>query len=107
MAISVHGEPSVDNGAVTLESNLARVLIQSRVGGKVASLIDKTTGHDLFWCDQRETHAPPRYGDCWERHDMSGWEDCLPTVAADTYPTWPWQGVTLPEHGMDGEGAQQ
>jgi len=97
--ISVRVESSTGGGAVILESDLARVLIRPRAGGKVASLIDKTTGKDLFWRDQRETPDPPCYGDRWKRHDMSGWEDCLPTVAADTYPAWPWQGVALPEHG--------
>lgn len=30
---------------------------------------------------------------------MSGWEDCLPTIAASTYPGWPWEGIALPEQG--------
>jgi galactose mutarotase-like enzyme len=85
--------------AFVLESDRARVVVLPRIGGKVASLVDKTTGEELLWRNPDRGYREPAYGTGWAEYDMSGWEDCLPTVAASSYPEWPWQGVLLPEHG--------
>lgn len=85
--------------AFTLESDQARLVVLPRIGGKIASLIDKASGDELLWRNSDRPHREPTYGTGWANYDMSGWEDCLPTVAASPYPEWPWQGIELPEHG--------
>src|SRR5579871_6372185 len=78
---SFEGQP-----AIILESDGARVVVLPRIGGKIASLVDTTTGEELLWRNRDRTYREPRYGDAWAAYDMSGWEDCLPTIAACPYP---------------------
>lgn len=85
--------------AFVLESEQARVIVLPHIGGKVAALIDKATGQDLLWHTPGRRYRPPRYGSGWTTTDMGGWEDCLPTVGASSYPEWPWHGIALPENG--------
>lgn len=98
MSSGVRAHSSAEDDTFTLESHLARVVV-ARLGGKIRSLVDTTTGRELLWQDVRRDCLAPVDGARWQQHDMSGWEDCLPTVAASTYPAWPWSGITLPEHG--------
>lgn len=85
--------------AFILESDEARVVVLPRISGKIASLIDKTSGEELLWRNSDRSFREPTYGSDWASYDMSGWEDCLPAVAAGAYPEAPWQGIHLPEHG--------
>lgn len=85
--------------AFTLESDRARVVVLPRISGKIASLVDLASGDELLWRNPDRPYREPTYGAGWTEYDMSGWEDCLPTVAAASYPEWPWQGVRFPEHG--------
>jgi hypothetical protein len=85
--------------AIILESTGARMVVLPRIGGKIASLVDTTTGEELLWRNRDRAYREPRYGDAWAAYDMSGWEDCLPTIAASPYPDWPWDGIALPEQG--------
>ena len=85
--------------AFTLESDLARLVVLPRVSGKIASLVDRASGEELLWRHPDRPYREPTYGAGWADYDMGGWEDCLPTVAASSYPEWPWLGVALPEHG--------
>ncbi len=85
--------------AVVLASERARVVVLPRIGGKIASVLDRTTGHDVLWRHPDRGYREAAYEGPWTASDMGGWEDCLPTVAAGPYPTWPWQATELPEHG--------
>lgn len=85
--------------AFVLESAQARVIVLPRIGGKVAALIDKTMGQDLLWHTPGRRYQEPLYGSAWATSDMGGWEDCLPTIGAGSYPEWPWRDSALPENG--------
>jgi galactose mutarotase-like enzyme len=79
--------------AITLESELMRVVIVPKLGAKIVSLFDKA--------HQREWLVPPMrplkqtvYGADFVSQDMSGWDEMLPTIVACD-----WEGVPLPDHG--------
>lgn len=91
---SYRGQP-----AYTLESDLTKVVVLPLVSGKIASVVDKSSGRELLWQNPHRPYRRPAYGDRWAKYDMSGWEDCLPTVAASRYPEEPWHDTRLPEHG--------
>jgi hypothetical protein len=40
-----------------------------------------------------------KVGDSFEAYDISGWDECFPTIGEVVYPEAPWQGVTVPDHG--------
>jgi hypothetical protein len=91
---SYEGQP-----AYILESERATVIVLPRISGKIASLVDESTGRELLWRNPERGYQEPMYGSGWAEYDMSGWEDCIPTVAASEYPEPPWEGIPLPEHG--------
>jgi hypothetical protein len=85
--------------AFTLESAQLWLVILPRISGKIASLVDKSTDEELLWRNPDRGYREPAYGDDFALYDTSGWEDCLPNIAAGPYPEWPWRGVSLPDHG--------
>jgi galactose mutarotase-like enzyme len=40
-----------------------------------------------------------RYGSDFEAADISGWDECFPTIGQCVYPEEPWSGVVAPDHG--------
>ena len=41
----------------------------------------------------------PEYGGAFERYDISGWDECFPSIGQCYYPEPPWHGVVVPDHG--------
>ena len=84
-----HGEPAVrvDGGG-----GLGAVLVPGR-GGKITSLVD---AEGIEWLAQPGEPLPPpaRPGVSFVEADMCGWDECVPTVDADTLGE-----LHLPDHG--------
>lgn len=99
MAVSVRETTFAGQPAVVLESDRARLVALPRVGGKIASLIDKATGDELLWRNPERGYREPVYDTPWEDYDGGGWEDCLPNLTAGPYPEAPWRDIPLPAHG--------
>ena len=85
--------------AVVLESAALRLVVLPGVGGRIVSLVARAADYEWLHREPGRTFQPLPYGCAWTRGDMSGWEDCLPTIAAGPYPDGPWAGTLLPEHG--------
>lgn len=83
---------------IEIESSALRVTVLPEVGGKIAQIRDKRSGHDLLVPPQRPYHTIPPDGD-WLQHDTSGMDDCFPNVAAGLYPQKPWAATHLPDLG--------
>jgi hypothetical protein len=78
-----------------LEDDLVRVVIDPRCGGKIRSFVSKRTGREFFYQDPRTSFSNEGYS----LHDVSGLDECFPTVASCTYPSEPWQRLDLGDHG--------
>lgn len=79
--------------ALALESELMRVVIVPDLGGKIASLYDKTHEHEWFAPPLREPKRT-HYGDVFIEQDMSGWVETLPSMDACTV-----MQTDFPDHG--------
>jgi galactose mutarotase-like enzyme len=74
--------------------------IVPELGGKIASLRDRRTGREWLWRHPRMAYARVAPDESYTaRADTGGWDECLPTVAACSYPAAPWAGTALPDHG--------
>ncbi|HEY9720909.1 MAG TPA: hypothetical protein V6D47_02785 [Oscillatoriaceae cyanobacterium] len=86
--------------ALMLENAFLRAVVVPALGGKITSLVDLKSGREWLW---RHAHAPveaPRYGDDFvPRHDTGGFVECFPSHASTYYPTGPWAGTPVPDHG--------
>jgi hypothetical protein len=67
--------------AVILHNNILRLVAIPELGGKIVSLIRLQSGYEFLLQseDQREYHRPA-YGRDFENGDVSGFDECVPTV---------------------------
>ncbi|TBL76592.1 DUF5107 domain-containing protein [Paenibacillus thalictri] len=75
-------EPFDTFDKVTLENERLRLQILPGLGGKICSLLNKTTNRE--WLD-RPPHRPfrmPQMGSLWEEWDRCGWDELFPSIDA-------------------------
>jgi len=81
---------------IVLEGKNLRVIVDPIAGGKIRSLFSKRTGIEYLYQDPRQNFTPgPSYGS----HDLSGFDECFPTVWPCSYPDGKRQGLELGDHG--------
>ena len=90
------------DGFETVEVNtgaLSLCLIPE-LGGKINSLRDLRSGREWLW---RHPRLPYRRAAANSSYvavaDTGGWDECFPTVAPCDYPSAPWAGAALTDHG--------
>jgi hypothetical protein len=86
--------------AFMLENELVRCVVVPALGGKLASLVHLPTMREWLWRNPHMEIRPGVYGgDYVGKHDVGGWDECFPSVAATRHPTAPWEGTSIPDHG--------
>jgi galactose mutarotase-like enzyme len=83
----------VDTGALSL-------LLMPELGGKISSLRDLRNGREWLWRHPRMAYQRVPYGESYVmKADTGGWDECFPSVAPCEYPSPPWAGAALQDHG--------
>ncbi len=85
--------------ALSYETDRLALIVLPRIGGKVISLVDRTTNRELLWREPNRPIRQPAYGASYDQFDISGWDECFPTIAPCLYPSAPWSNTALPDHG--------
>lgn len=84
---------------VSIENEHLSMKVHPNLGGKVASIIDKADRHELLFNFPDEipadSHYDKPYNDSW----YAGWDECFPSVGPCPYPSRPYQGIGVPDHG--------
>jgi hypothetical protein len=90
------------SGFETIELNngtLALALIPA-LGCKISQLTDLRNGRQWLWRNPRAPYQRLPHGSAYvPGADTGGWDECFPTVAACVYPSEPWQGAAIQDHG--------
>ncbi|MBI2060025.1 MAG: hypothetical protein HYT87_09670 [Nitrospirae bacterium] len=77
-----------------------RVVVIPEWGGKIASLVDLRRGQEWLYTNPNIKPRRPEYGASYvQDFDIGGFDECFPTVGACNYPSGPWKGVPIPDHG--------
>ena len=86
--------------AYAMESERVRLVMVPELGGKIVSLLHKPTSKEwLIDSGPRELRRV-EYGANFERADVSGWDECFPTIDACAYPLeGAYAGRHMPDHG--------
>ena len=84
---------------LVLENDVVQLSILPELGGKIVSLIWKPAGREHLWRHPGRPFRRPEYAGDFESYDISGWDECFPTIAEVVYPDPPWKGITVPDHG--------
>jgi galactose mutarotase-like enzyme len=79
--------------------SLELVLIPS-LGAKVSSLRDLRNGREWLWKNPRRAYASAPHGSSYiQVADTGGWDECFPSVMECNYPSPPWEGAFIQDHG--------
>jgi len=84
---------------VTIENEALRVELYPLFGGKVVSIVDKADEHELLYDYATEFPTNPQYDQPYTVGYHAGWDECFPAIAPGAYPTYPYRGIGVPDHG--------
>jgi hypothetical protein len=77
-----------------------QVTYMPQLGGKISQITDKRTGRNWLWRHPRmQYQLNDPQADYVVHADSGGWDECFPTVGRCLYPSAPWQGVAMADHG--------
>jgi hypothetical protein len=99
MPTKIHVARQDELQRVVLQNDAIRAVILPEIGGKVGSLVSLKTGREFLLQHPDRPYRRARFADSIEHYDISGFDECLPTVAACPYPETPFAGVPMPDHG--------
>ena len=85
--------------AILMESDLLAITIIPESGAKIQSIYNKSWQNEVLYQSEREEFRKSTYGAKFENGDVSGFDDIFPTIDECFYPTWPWAGTPVPDHG--------
>lgn len=81
-----------------IEGESVRVELISELGAKIVSLVDLDSGREWMTAPERPYRQADLDGE-FSEGDRSGWDECFPTIAAGFYPSPPWRGTRIADHG--------
>ena len=85
----------VENSFI-LENEVFKVIVEPFQGGKIRSLVSKNTGQEYFYADRRNHFDQSSFS----AHDISGFDECFPTLSRGIYPEGARKGRDLGDHGL-------
>ena len=89
-------EPGIQG--VRLSNDQFSVTVAPQLGGKLVSLIHRKTRRE-FLSRTKIAYRPRTYGDPFEDYERDGADECFPGIEESPYPSFPWQGASVPCHG--------
>ena len=86
--------------SLSVQTGVMELSIIPELGGKVNSLRDTRTGREWLWRHPRFPYKQVPHGSSYTAaSDTGGWDECFPSVAQCEYPSAPWQGAAIQDHG--------
>jgi galactose mutarotase-like enzyme len=86
--------------AVHVDTGALALTLLPELGGKIGSLRDMRSGREWLWRNPRIGYRRLPHGSSYVAEaDTGGWDECFPTVAACAYPSPPWAGASIQDHG--------
>ncbi|MFK7800239.1 MAG: DUF5107 domain-containing protein [Anaerolineae bacterium] len=86
--------------SLILNNEHIKLVIVPELGGKIASLIHTPTQREWLWRNPHLPQQKPAYDASYiEKFDTGGLDECFPAVSGGPYPDFPWDGVSIPDHG--------
>ena len=86
--------------SICVYTGLIELTLVPELGGKISSLRDARTNREWLWRHPRYPYKRVPHGSSYiAEADTGGWDECFPSVAACPYPSEPWKGVAIQDHG--------
>ncbi len=88
-----------DIDCLILENGKLAVTVIPECGGKIQSIYDMEKKKEYIWQSPWEHFRKGQYDSLFESGEFSGFDDMFPTVSECYYPSGPWKGTKVPDHG--------
>jgi len=86
--------------SICVHTGLIELTLIPELGGKVSSLRDARNNREWLWRHPRYPYKRVPHGSSYVAEaDTGGWDECFPSVSACSYPSEPWQGAAIQDHG--------
>lgn len=86
--------------ALEISNEQIAVIVVPDLGGKIASITHLRSQKEWLWKNPYLQYQKPLYAASYIREfDLGGLDECFPTVAPAFYPSVPWAGTAVPDHG--------
>jgi len=89
----------LENPKITLENDVWKLDVLPETGAKIISIYNKIFQRELIWKNPCPPELPPEYESSFELSDLSGFDECIPTISSDRFPCFPWKDTAVPDHG--------
>lgn len=99
MAVAVQEVTRRGFPTLCIETAQVAMEIIPALGAKVISLRYRPGGREFLWRHPDRPLRAVAYGTAFDQADISGWDECFPSIAETPYPLAPWQGILVPDHG--------
>jgi galactose mutarotase-like enzyme len=85
---------------LTVNNGMIELAVLPELGSKIVNLRDVRTGREWLWRHPRMQYKRVPHGSSYVAEaDTGGWDECFPSVSACEYPSVPWQGAAIQDHG--------
>jgi len=85
---------------IRVHTGLIELTLVPELGGKISSLRDTRTRREWLWRHPRYSYKKVPHGSSYVTEaDTGGWDECFPSVSACEYPSDPWKGAAIQDHG--------
>ena len=100
MALSITRTKTEGFDSIHVHTGIMELSLMPELGGKINSLRDVRTGREWLWRHPRFVYKRVPHGSSYvNTADTGGWDECFPSVAECAYPSAPWQGAAIQDHG--------
>lgn len=83
-----------------VQTGVIELTLVPELGGKITSLRDSRIGREWLWRHPRFVYKRVPHGSSYVTEaDTGGWDECFPSVAECEYPSAPWEGAAVQDHG--------
>lgn len=88
-----------DAKCMAMESERLLIKIIPESGSKIQSIYDKRLKKEYFVQNPSPNYIRSSYDSNFEESDMSGFDEVFPSIERCFYPSGPWKGTGVPDHG--------
>lgn len=85
--------------ALHVDAGPLAITVIPALGGKISSLRDTRNGREWLWRNPHLLYRTFPHGSGYMQADTGGWDECFPSVNACQYPSEPWAGAPIQDHG--------
>ena len=85
--------------SIVIENELIRAEFTPNPGGKMVSLISKSSGYEFLVQRPGNEYKEVPFDGLYTEGECSGYDDMFPTIDACEYMEDPWKGIKMADHG--------